>query len=91
MYTAADNEPLTPAESTRHGWMMEENALARQHDIKTREMELAVLKEQHRWGYLLNIPVTIIKLPLYLILGLGFIVAMARGVEPSESFWDLLK
>lgn len=84
-------EPITAAESTRHSWDLEQTREAREHDIKTRQMELAVLKQQNSLSTLFKIPLTIIKLPVYLLLAVGFIVAMIRGIEPGESFWDLLR
>lgn len=83
--------PISAAESTRHSWDLEQQREAREHDLRIRAQELAVLKTQNSWGALLQVPITIIKLPLYMVLGIGFIVAMARRIDPGESFWDLLR
>ena len=84
-------EPITAAESTRHSWDLEQTREARDHDLKVRAQELQILKTQTSWGILLKVPLTIIKLPLYIVLGIGFCVAMARGVEVGEDFWNLLQ
>lgn len=82
---------ITPAESTRHSWDDEERRLEREHDITTRKLELEVLKQQNRWDTLLRIPITIVKLPVYLVLGVGIATALARGKELPERIWEQLR
>lgn len=92
MFTSGvDGSPITPAESTRHAWDLEATREARNHDLAVRAQELAVIKRQTSWGSLLQLPLTILKLPLYILLGVGFIVAMVRKHDPTEDFWSLLR
>lgn len=85
------NENISVAESTRHSWEEEDNRLAREYDIKVRQMELDVLKIENRWSALLKAPLTIIKLPMYVIMAVGYCIAMARNHDVSKEFWNLFK
>lgn len=82
---------ISPAESVRHTWSEEENRLAREYDLQVRKMELDILKIENRWSAWFRIPLTIIKLPVYIVMAIAYGIAMARGVEPSENFWTYLK
>lgn len=84
------SDTITVAETTRHSWEEEESRQMRAHDLKVRELELSYLKQDQNIGTLLRIPLTIIKLPLYCILAVGFCIAMIQKHNPEQSFWDLL-
>lgn len=86
-----DTEPITPAESVRHDWQVEENKLSRQHDLRVREMELEVMEKQNNLSTWFQIPKMILLLPLLILLGVGYIVAMIRGIEPGDRFWDIIR
>lgn len=86
-----DTSNISAAESTRHSWDEETARLAREHDLAVRKLELEVMKQDQRWGSLLKIPITIIMLPVYFVLGLGFIAAMITKTEPGESFWSIIR
>lgn len=57
-----------------------------QERLKQKELEIAQL--ENKW---LKLPLTIIKFPLYPILGVAFCICMARKYDPPESFWKLLR
>ena len=91
MLSGYDDKPISAAESTRHSWDEERDRLTREHDIRVRQMELEVYKIETRWSILLRIPLTIIKLPVYIVMSLGYTVAMARKHDPGDRFWDFLR
>lgn len=91
MITSLGGEDITPAESTRRRWDEEDSRLAREYDITIRKLELQVIKEQQKLDSWFKIPITIIKLPMYIVLGVGFIAAMIRKHDPGAEFWNLLK
>lgn len=92
---------LTPRESVILEHETEEKRLAREHAVRIKELELALAREEYqarielkkleaKWSSLLKIPATIIKLPVYLLLTLGYLLDALRGNEPSKDFWKLL-
>jgi len=93
MVMSADlyDTPISAAESTRHSWDEESQRQARQHDLAIRKLELEVLKTEAKFNNWFKIPLVIIKLPIYLIMSIGFIVAMIRKHDPGEDFWRLMK
>lgn len=60
-----------------------------EHTQKVKAMELEVAKIEAKWSSLLKLPTTIVKLPLYIVLGVAICIALARKHEPSEAFWRL--
>lgn len=62
------------------------------HAREIKELELEAVKFESKWSVLFKIPLMIIKLPVLLLLGVGFIVgSFKEDYEPSESFWNLLR
>lgn len=62
-----------------------------EHTQKVRAMELEVAKIEARWSSLFKVPLAIVKLPLYVVLGVAYCIAAARKHSPPEEFWRLLK
>lgn len=91
MQSSFNDQPITAAESTRHSWDEEAARLAREHDLRVRQLELEVYKLEARWSTWLKIPATIIKLPVYFVMAFGYIVAVLRKHDPGEKFWDFMK
>lgn len=60
-----------------------------QERIRYAELELARLEA--RWLSWLRIPVTIVKLPVYIVFGVAYCIAVARKHEPSDKFWQFLR
>ena len=84
-------ETLTPRELMeyeQHKEMFQAEAEYRLA-LKDKEMELARL--EGKWSSWLRIPITLIKLPVYLVLAVAYCIAVARKHEVSEDFWRLLK
>lgn len=62
-----------------------------EHAVRIKELELEAVRLESKATVWFRIPVLIIKLPVFLILGLGYIVHAIRKTEPSERFWNFLK
>lgn len=69
----------------------EEAALSREFGLRMKELDIEVQKLESKWSALLRIPITIIKLPVYVLFGIAYIVAVARKQEPSDNFWNFLR
>lgn len=61
------------------------------HTLKAKDLDLKLAKTELKWQQIYRIPTLIIKLPVLIILSIGFIAAMARGKDPGDKFWDLFK
>lgn len=64
---------------------------SRESQERIRNAELELARIEARWLSWLRIPVTILKLPLYIVLGVAVCIAVARKHEPPEKLWHLLK
>jgi hypothetical protein len=84
-------EELTAAERERMHHDKDMFQLQAVHTQKVRAMELEVAKIDAKWSSLLKLPAMIIRLPLYVVLGVAYCIAAARKHEPSEEFWRLLR
>jgi hypothetical protein len=92
---------MTPRESLAHEWEKEIWEKQAAHEITMKQLELAIKRADNeakielkkleaKWASWLRLPSMIIKLPLYPLLGIAYIVAIAKKYEPSKRFWDLL-
>lgn len=59
--------------------------------IRLKELEIEALKLESKITAWFTLPVKIIKLPVYLLFGVGYIIHSVKKTEPSESFWKFLK
>lgn len=59
--------------------------------LEVKKLELEVAKIEAKWASWLKLPSQIIKLPLYVLLGIAYIVSMITKKEVPPAFWDLLK
>jgi hypothetical protein len=91
MIQGPGDENISVAESTRHSWDEEENRLAREYDLRVRSMELEVLKLENRWNAWFRIPLTIIKLPVLIVFAIGYVVAVGRGKDVSQNYWNFMR
>lgn len=86
-----DSDVLTPREAVLMEAERDENKLARQFELDRKRLEIELAKLDLKWGSWLKIPLTIIKLPVYILFGVAYVVAVARKHEPSDSFWRFLR
>ena len=69
----------------------EDRLAARKHQQIMKELEAEIRGYEAKWGQILRVPVMIIKIPLYILLGIAFIVATAKGKEITQGdYWRLL-
>lgn len=87
----SEPQQLTARESVLMEYEAEQNKLAREFEITMKRLDIEAQTLETKWRSWLRIPITIVKLPLFLVLGIGYVVAVARGKEPSQNFWELLK
>lgn len=59
--------------------------------LEVKKLELEVAKIEAKWASWLKLPSQIIKLPLYILLGIAYIVSMITKKEVPKEFWNLLK
>lgn len=97
-----DNVELTPKEYTLMETEKEENRLNREHLVTMKRLEIQLEMTRNegdiklrtleaKWSSWLSIPKTIIKLPLYLILGVGYCIHAIRKQKPTAEFWKFIK
>lgn len=97
-----DNPELSPREYVLLENQKEEGRLTREYAIKIKELEIELEREKNlgqlklaelesKWATWLRIPITIIKLPVYVIMAFGFIVLSIRKKNPTEEFWKFIK
>jgi len=97
-----ENTELSPREHILLEHETEETRLSREHAIKVKELELELAREKYKaeielkkleakWSSWLRLPSMVIKLPVYILLGVGYIVSCSRKYESSRNFWNYLK
>lgn len=70
----------------------EDATKARRHQQNMKELELAIREEEARWSQIYRLPILLIKLPLFILFGIAFVVATARGEGvDNNDFWKLLR
>lgn len=84
-------ETLTPREQMIYE--QEKEAFKRQseHAIAIKRLELEASKLDSKIGAWFRLPIMIIKLPVYLLVGLALVVYAIRGIEPPELLVNLFK
>lgn len=86
------NEELTSREFAVQEHEKEMAELQFKHDVDVKKLELEVARVEAKWSSWLRIPVTLIKLPVYCLLAVGFIITSFReDKEPGQNFWDVIK
>lgn len=84
-------EALTPREREEFDQEKALIELQSAHTLRLKELELAITKEEMRWTQLLKLPVVALKVPVWLIFGLAFVVAQIAGRELPQAFWDFME
>lgn len=97
-----ENQELSPKE-----WQLMENDKEErretfEHSVTIKRLELELEKEKHqaeldiklaeaKWSAWLSLPKYILRLPLLLFFGIGYIVHSIRKTQPSKEFWEILR
>ena len=100
--TIYENPELTPREHLLMEHDAEQNRLAREHAVTLKQLEIALQKEKNqaaielkklevRWSSWLRLPSLILKLPLLILLGFSYIIAVIRNNEIPKEFWNVIK
>lgn len=86
-----NNDQITPREYET--WRHDQEAWEAQaaHQVELKKLDIEVQKLEAKWTALFRIPVLIVKLPVLMILGVAFCIAVARKHELSESFWNYMR
>lgn len=96
------SESLSPREYILLENDRDEARLVREYNAHLKELELDVLREkntgdvalaqlQAKWSSWLQIPITIVRLPVYILLSIAVILLSIRNREPSARMLDFLK
>lgn len=97
-----ENVELTPKESVLMEAQKEEAERSREHAVRMKELEIQFMKEKFagevelrkleaQWNSWLKLPSMIIKLPLYVLFGIAYIVDSFKRGEPSKDFWKFIQ
>lgn len=84
-------EQMTPREREEFEQEKVAAAIQSEYNLKIKEMDLELARLQAKWSSWLEIPKTILLLPVRILFGFAYIVAVARKHEPSENFWKFIK
>ena len=66
----------------------EEFNMRKEHAVKDKEIALATLEA--KWNSWLRIPLFIVMLPVRVLLGIAYIVAVARKYELPDRYWNFM-
>lgn len=70
----------------------EEAMKSRAHQEHLRDLEAEIRQYEAKWTQLLRVPVLIVKLPLFILFGIAFVVATVKGNEINQNdYWKLLR
>jgi hypothetical protein len=97
-----DNPELSPREHILLENERDEARLVREHQVTLKRLELEIVREKNqaaielrmleaKWSSWLSLPKIILKLPVYVLFGVGYIIHAVRNHEPSKSFWSFIK
>jgi hypothetical protein len=87
----SSNQETTPREREA---MIHEKAMTEMmyvHDLQAKDKDIELEKLKAKWATWIHIPLYIVKLPVMMLFGIAYIVAVARKHEPSEDFWKFLR
>jgi len=83
---------LSPREREQQKHEKDMYQLQADHSLELKKLEYEIVKLDTKFSNWIKIPLTLVKLPLLILLGMGFIIGSFReDYEPGQSFWDLLK
>lgn len=86
-----NRETLTPREYEEMNYQKEILEKQQQHAIRMKELEIEVEKVGARFNSWFKLPVELLRLPVRILFGLAFIVAVARNRDDLDDFWDVLR
>ena len=84
-------DQLTPREAQEQQYQKEMLELQMIHARTMKEKDIELAKLEARFSSWLRLPVLVLKLPVLLLLGVGYIVDRIKSQEPGDDFWNMLK
>lgn len=83
-------------------YQKDEASAAREHAIVMKKLEIELAREKNaaeielkkleaKWSSWLKLPSMIIKFPLYIFFGIGYVVDSIKGNDPTNNFWKFIK
>lgn len=80
----------------------EQAQLNREYSVEMKKLEIQQRAEidhaeiqlkqlESKWRSWLKLPYTLIRLPLFILLGVAYIVCCFTKYQPPKAFWDLLR
>lgn len=85
------NSELTMREREIFNQEKEMAQLQVEYNLKAKELELEVAKIEARWSSLFQVPILIIKLPVFILFGIAYICSIFTKTELPDDFWRFLK
>jgi len=83
-------ETLTPREYELYNQRKEFFELQAQHDLAIKDKDIALATLEAKWSSWLRIPLFIVMLPIRVLLGIAYIVAVSRKFELGDRFWNFM-
>ena len=81
---------MSPRESIQHEWDIDMFRIQAEHAVTMKQLEIAQLKLEAKWNSWLKLPAMLIKLPVWCILAIGYIINSIRNKNPDINLWKLL-
>lgn len=82
----------TPREFDAMNHEKEMSELNYAHIQRLKQMELEAAKLEAKWASWIKLPKTLLLLPVYCLMAIGYIVSSFReDNEPGQNFWDLFR
>lgn len=85
------SEELSPREWAEYNNQKEMWQLGAEHAKEMKQLDIEATKLETKWSSWMKIPITIIKLPLFILLVIPLSIYAARKQEVPEAYWRLLR
>lgn len=85
------SEELSPREWAQYNNEKEMLELQMSHAKEMKNLELEVMKLEAKWSSWMKIPLTIVKLPVYILFSLAYCISMITKRDVGEDFWRFMK
>jgi len=69
----------------------EEKARWQRHTLRMQVLQAEQARYEASWTAILKLPLSIIKLPVYLLFGIAYNIFVLTKQEPPAEFWKFLK
>lgn len=60
------------------------------HQQKMATTELEIRRYEASWTNILRLPITIVKLPVYVLFGIAYIISILTKQELNDKFWSFI-